>query len=95
MSEQDDRIKTALAAYKDAQRRQGAHVARHNETVAQGFAEHNTALARGDIQAVLRSRSRDIRSAITTDLCGAEVFDAAADLIDALEAAGYGEAKGA
>lgn len=75
------RIKWALATYKDAQRRK--------QLTLEAWESADTPSG-ADVPATLRAQAAAIRQRLDFELAAADVFTAAAELIDALEAAGYG-----
>lgn len=85
------RVRKALAEYKNAQRQQAMAVQRHNDAITASLdAVHATATG-GPVVPALMARARSLQNEAAIDLMAAAVFDAAAELVDALDAAGFGQ----
>lgn len=85
------RVRAALKAYKDAQHRQGAACVEANKARSASANADYIATANGrDLAVSLRIRAEASVAASSRELAASEVFSAAADLIEALDAAGFG-----
>mgnify|MGYP007100086959 FL=1 len=91
MSEASNRVREAFARYEAAQREQAGLVLAMNEQGERGMAAVHYTVQTGDVAEALRSRSQSLAAEARFNECGARVFAAAGDLVDALDGAGFGD----